>query len=146
MLHGGSTSFIRVKKTRRYFDSSQCKAMPQIKKLHVKNQIANVDHESWYLSSNPFCHKSHSLYHSKTGRWIRREEQTMTYAKRKAARPANAATTTEPWIADAPLVSYPDGDAGAVGAVTLWGIEMVPVDPAGELVGAGGLGVTVMVE
>jgi len=121
--------------------------MPQIKKLHVKNQIANMDHESWYLSSNPFVIKAIAFYHSKTGRWIRRQEQTMTYAKRKAATPATAATTIEPWMLDAPLVSYPDGDAGAVGAVTLWGTEMVPVDPptgpAGALVG---LGVTVMVE
>jgi hypothetical protein len=32
--------------------------------------------------------------------------QTMTYAKRKAARPATAATTTEPWTLDADPVNW----------------------------------------
>lgn len=72
----------------------------------------------------------------------------MTYAKTKAATPAKAATIIDPCTLDAPLAdSMPEGEAGAVGAVTLWGMEIVPVEPplmvpAGVLVG---LGVTVMV-
>jgi hypothetical protein len=42
----------------------------------------------------------------------------MTYAKRRAARPATAATTTEPWTLDAPL-RYWDGVAVAAGVLWL---------------------------
>jgi hypothetical protein len=52
----------------------------------------------------------------------------MTYARMKAARPANAATRTEPWTLEAAPVTYWDGVAVAAGAVTLWAYEMVPVD------------------
>jgi hypothetical protein len=70
----------------------------------------------------------------------------MTYAKRKAARPAKAATTTEPWTLEAAPV-YWVGVAVAAGAVTLWAYEMVPVEEAAaegaRVVYA--VGVTVMV-
>jgi len=45
--------------------------------------------------------------------------QKVTYAKTKAARPANAATTMEPWMLDADPVNCV-GEAVAAGAVTLW--------------------------
>jgi len=66
--------------------------------------------------------------------------QTMTYAKTKAARPASAATTMEPWTLDADPVNCV-GEAVAVGAVTLWEYETVPVDETALVDG-----VTVMVE
>ncbi len=75
----------------------------------------------------------------------------MTYAKMKAARPANATMATEPWTLEAAPVAYTDGVAVAVGAlcgcqnlvarehvpgltyVTLWEYERTPVaDGAGE--------------
>jgi hypothetical protein len=61
----------------------------------------------------------------------------MTYAKMKAARPAKAATTMEPWTLDAAPV-YWVGVAVAAGAVTLCAYEMVPVDDgaAADVVGA----------
>ena len=57
----------------------------------------------------------------------------MTYAKRKAARPATAATTIEPWTLDADPVNWV-GEAVALGAVTLCGAEMEPVDDGTDLV------------
>jgi len=44
--------------------------------------------------------------------------QTMTYAKRKAARPAKAATATEPWTFEAAPVKA-DGFALVVAVVLL---------------------------
>ena len=67
--------------------------------------------------------------------------QTATYAKTKAARPAIAATTMEPWMLDADPVNCV-GEAVAAGAVTLWEYEMVPVDEGAAFVD----GVTVIVE
>jgi len=65
----------------------------------------------------------------------------MTYAKRKAARPAKAATIMEPWTLEAAPVNWV-GVAVAAGAVTLWAYEMVPVDDGAALEE---VGVTVMV-
>jgi len=57
----------------------------------------------------------------------------------KAARPAKAATNIEPWTVDAAPVI---GEEVAVGAVTLWGTEMVPVVPTtGDAVVAAAAGV-----
>lgn len=50
----------------------------------------------------------------------------MTYAKRRAARPATAATTTEPWTLDAPL-RYWDGVAVAAGVVAFLAYVKLPV-------------------
>ena len=67
----------------------------------------------------------------------------MTYAKRKAATPAMAATAKEPERLDAPLAVIGLGDAVADGEVTLWG-TVIPAlaDGAGLTV----VGATVTVE
>jgi len=59
--------------------------------------------------------------------------QTMTYAKRKAARPAKAATATEPWTLDAAPVKA-DGLALVVAVVLLLYEMIVPTDAAAVLV------------
>jgi len=66
--------------------------------------------------------------------------QWMTYAKRKAARPATAATATEPWTLDAAPVNW-DGAAGVVGEVAFFGGAIDPV-----VTGAAFVGVMVTVE
>ncbi len=55
--------------------------------------------------------------------------QTMTYAKRKAARPAKAATTIEPWTLDADPVNWV-GVAVAAGALLIE-LELV-IDNSGS--------------
>jgi hypothetical protein len=57
---------------------------------------------------------------------------TMTYAKRKAAKPATAAMTMEPWTLDADPVNT-DGEL-VLGAVTLCGADGA-MTAAAELVG-----------
>jgi hypothetical protein len=58
--------------------------------------------------------------------------RTMTYAKRKAARPATATMTMEPWTLDADPVNT---DALVLGAVTLCAADGATT-AAAELVGA----------
>lgn len=67
----------------------------------------------------------------------------MTYAKRKAARPAKAIMTMEPWTLDAAPVAYWLGVAVAAGAVPLREYEMTPV-PDGAAVETVGATVTVL--
>jgi len=64
--------------------------------------------------------------------------QTMTYAKRKAARPATAAITTEPWTLDADPVNWV-GVEVAAGRVAF----LAYVNPAVEDGTTAGVGVTV---
>lgn len=56
----------------------------------------------------------------------------MTYAKRKAARPAAAMTKAELWMLEAAPVI---GGLVVVGAVTLWGATVVPTEPEEEVAG-----------
>jgi len=70
-------------------------------------------------------------------------EIDLTYAKRKAAIPATAATATEPWTLDAAPVKV-DGEVGTVGEVLL-PAELTGVEETTEAL-AELVGETVMVE